>query len=110
MKTTKRRRLQGAGWAVGDASQFLGLNRQEQRFIEMKLALARALRRLRERQGLTQFEVARRFGSSQSRVAKTEAAHPSVSLDLLIRRLLSLGATTEDLARLIRRPARSRAA
>lgn len=110
MRTSKQRRLERAGWAVGDASQFLGLSPEEQRFIEMKLALAGALRRLRERQGLTQFEVARRFGSSQSRVAKTEAAHPSVSLDLLVRWLLGLGATTEDVARLIRRPIRSRAA
>lgn len=110
MKTSTRRRLQRAGWAVGDTTQFLDLSREEQRFIEVKLALARALRRLREHQGLTQFELARRFGSSQSRVAKTEAAHPSVSLDLLIRWLLGLGATTEDLARLIRRPVRSRAA
>ncbi len=110
MKPAKRRRLQNAGWVVGDAGEFLGLSLEEQRFIEMKLALAAALRRLRERQGLTQWELARRLGSSQSRVAKTEAAHPSVSLDLLIRWLLALGATREDLARLIRRPVRRRAA
>ena len=110
MKASKRRRLQRAGWTVGEAAQFLGLSPEEQRFIEMKLALAGAVRRLRERQGLTQAQLARRFGSSQSRVAKTEAADPSVSLDLLVRWLLGLGATREDVARLIRRPIRSRAA
>ncbi len=110
MKASKRRRLKRAGWTIADAGQFLGLSREEQRFIEMKLALAAAVRHLRERRGLTQTELARRFGSSQSRVAKTEAGHPSVSLDLLVRWLLGLGATPEDLARLIRRPIRSRAA
>ncbi len=110
MRMSKRRRLKRAGWTIADAAQFLGLSQEEQRFIEMKLALAGAVRRFRERQGLTQAELARRFGSSQSRVAKTEAAHPSVSLDLLVRWLLGLGATREDLARLIRRPIRSRAA
>lgn len=110
MKPSKRRRLQQAGWTVGDTAQFLKLSPDEQRFIELKLALAAALRRLRERRGLTQADLARRFGSSQSRVAKTEAADPSVSLDLLVRWLLGLGATRKDLARLIRQPARSRAA
>lgn len=110
MKTSKRRRLTRAGWTVGDAAQFLGLSPEEQRFIELKLALAAAVRRLRERQGLSQADLARRFGSSQSRVAKTEAADPSVSLDLLVRWLLGLGMTRQDLARLIRKPLRSRAA
>lgn len=110
MKTSKRRRLQENGWTVGDAAQFLGLTEEEERFIEMKFALADAVRRLRERRGLTQAQLAKRFGSSQSRVAKTEAADPSVSLDLLVRWLLGLGATKEDVARLIRRTPRSDAA
>lgn len=48
-----------------------------------------------------QMELASRIGSSQSRVAKMEAADPSVSLDLLIRTLLALGASSRDLARAI---------
>jgi transcriptional regulator with XRE-family HTH domain len=47
---------------------------------------------------MTQAELARRIHSSQSRVAKMEAADGSVSLDLLIRSLLALGATRKDLA------------
>ena len=38
-------------------------------------------------------------GSSQSRVAKMEAADASVSVDLLIRSLLKLGAARKDLAK-----------
>ena len=39
--------------------------------------------------------------SSQSRVAKMEGGDPSVSLDLLIRSLLALGASARDIARAI---------
>jgi transcriptional regulator with XRE-family HTH domain len=52
---------------------------------------------------MSQGQLARLLGSSQSRVAKMEAGDPSVSLDLLIRSLLAMGATREELARTIRR-------
>ena len=67
---------------AGNAADFLQLSDDERRFIETKLALAEGLRRLRESQGLTQTDVARRIGSSQSRVAKMETADRSVSTDL----------------------------
>jgi transcriptional regulator with XRE-family HTH domain len=50
---------------------------------------------------MSQTELARRINSSQSRVAKMEAGDPSVSLDVLIRALLGLGASSRDLARAI---------
>ena len=46
--------------------------------------------------------LAERLGSSQSRVAKIEAGDPSVSLDLLTRSMLALGATKNDIARALR--------
>lgn len=55
-------------------------------------------------------ELVRRLGSSQSRVAKIEAADDSVSLDLIVRSLFGLGATKEDIARMIRQAERSKAA
>jgi len=103
MKTTKRARLKAAGWAVGDAAEFLSLSEEERAFVETKLALSAGVRERRQRQRLTQAQVARRLGSSQSRVAKLEAADPSVSMDLMVRSLLRLGATRADIARLIQR-------
>jgi len=88
---------------VGDAAPFLKLSAQEQRFVELKLALATGVRQLRERRGLTQAALAKRLGSRQSRVAKMEAADTSVSLDLMMRSLLSIGATAGEIARLIKR-------
>ena len=103
MKSEKKARLERAGWVVGDAAQFLKLTAQEQRFVDMKLALATGLCELRERRGLTQAALAKRLGSSQSRVAKMEAADTSVSFDLMMRSLLSIGATAGEIARLIRK-------
>ena len=94
MDLSKKRRLEAAGWAVGDASDFLELTREEIEFIEMTFALAEGLRQERETQGLTQAELARRVGSSQSRVAKMEAADPSVSVDLMLGSLPQARCTT----------------
>lgn len=110
MNRAKRRRLERAGWAVASAKEFLDLSGEQERFIELKLALAAGVRRLRERRGLTQAGLARHLGSSQSRVAKIEAADPSVSLDLMVRSLLGIGASRDEIARIIRRPQRVRAA
>jgi hypothetical protein len=101
MKESKRHRLQAAGWRVGSAAEFLGLDQGEETLIEMKLALANQFKRRRHQQRLTQVEIARKIGSSQSRIAKMEIADSTVSLDLLVRSLLSLGATPQEIARAI---------
>jgi DNA-binding XRE family transcriptional regulator len=101
MDMAKMRRLQAEGWSVGDASDFLGLSPAEAAYIELRLDLADCFRSLRKQVGLTQTEAAQRLGSSQSRVAKMEAADPSVSLDLLVKALLTLGATPNDISRAI---------
>jgi hypothetical protein len=103
MKPAKRKRLAAAGWRAGSAAELLALTPEESAFVEMKLALARELRARRAARGLTQTEAARRLRSSQSRVAKMEAGEPSVSVDLLIRSLLALGARPADVARAIER-------
>ncbi len=110
MRADKKQRLERAGWVVADAGTFLGLSPEERRFVDVKLALADGLRARRERLGLTQSEAAERFGSSQSRVAKMEAAHRTVSTDLLLRSLFRLGASPRDVARLLVPKSKVRAA
>ena len=41
------------------------------------------------------------MGSSQSRIAKMESGDPSVSLDLIVRTLLTSGASRQELAEVI---------
>lgn len=103
MDAKKRRRLESADFAVGSAAEFLGLSAEESALVEMRLALSRALRERRGEAGLTQAAFARRIGSSQSRVAKMEAGDPSVSLDLLIRALLAVGASRRDVGQALAR-------
>jgi len=95
----KWKRLQEKGWKEGDAADFLGLSPEEAAFVEIKLRLSDAVRSLRRTSELTQAQLAERLGSSQSRVAKIEAGDPSVSLDLLTRSMLALGASKKDIAR-----------
>jgi predicted XRE-type DNA-binding protein len=102
MKSRKRARLEAAGWTVGSVQDFLGLSEAEALLIELKLSLSSALRDQRKRRHLSQAQLAKRLRSSQSRVAKMEAGDPSVSMDLLVRSLLALGANSKDLARAIR--------
>lgn len=107
MKKAKKQKLEAAGWRVGSASDFLGLSPEEAAFVEMKLALAAGVKQRRIAEGLTQGDLASRLGSSQSRVAKLENADPSVSVDLLVRALLALGANRAELARIIGRSPRA---
>jgi ribosome-binding protein aMBF1 (putative translation factor) len=99
MKAAKRKRLEQAGWRVGSAEDFLELSKEEQALVEIKLALADAVRTQREKHHLSQSTLAARMRSSQSRVAKIEAGDPSVSLDLLVRAVLAAGATKKELAK-----------
>jgi predicted XRE-type DNA-binding protein len=110
MNTSKKARLERNGWAVGDAAQFLNLNPQEAQFLELKLALAGGVRQLREQRGMTQAALAQQLGSSQSRVAKMEAADRSVTVDLMVRSLLAIGATPGEIAKMIKRVETHRAA
>lgn len=98
MKQAKQQRLERKGWKVGDAREFLGLSGEEVTYIELKLALGEQLRAMREKKSITQTELARLVASSQSRVAKMESGDPSVSIDLLIKALLALGATRKQIA------------
>ena len=110
MKKSKRARLEGAGWKVGDAKDFLDLTKEETAFVELKVALATSLRKRRQAKKWTQTQLAKAIGSSQPRVAKMEAADASVSIDLLIKALLTIGATRRDLAKVIGAPKSRRAA
>ena len=101
MKTTKRKALEHAGWRTGSAEDFLGLKAEEAAMVAMRLALAERLRGRRTKLGLSQTELAARLGSSQSRIAKMEAASADVSLVLLVRAMLHTGASAREVAQVI---------
>ena len=102
MEKRKQHRLEARGWRVGSVAEFLGLSAEEAALVEMKLRLSQALRTRRTARRLSQTALAKRLGSSQSRVAKMEAGDRSVSIDLLMKALLTLGATPGDVGRALR--------
>ena len=101
MDTAKRKRLKAAGWRTGSVAEFLGLSAEEMELIDMKIRLSDLVRNTRKKKKLSQMQLAKRLGSSQSRVARIEAADSSVSFELLVRASLLIGATRKDLARAI---------
>lgn len=98
MKKAKRERIEQKGWKLGSAEDFLGLSADETSFIELKLALGQRLKTAREKKGVTQTDLAKLAGSSQSRVAKMEAGDPSVSMDLIVKTLLAMGVSRKQIA------------
>ena len=101
MDEAKRKRLEAAGFTVGTVAEFLNLSPAENDFVEIKVALSAALKYRRQEQGVSQQRLAELMHSSQSRLAKMEAGDAGVSLDLLIRALLTLGTSRIELAGII---------
>jgi len=101
MHNNKKKRLKEKGWKIGDAKEFLGLSDEEEAYIEIKLRLSDSFRQYRLRRKMTQAEAAKLINSSQSRVAKMEAGDGTVSLDLLVRSLIALGASSRGVIKLL---------
>ena len=101
MKASKQKKLESAGWKVGSASDFLELSDAEEMLVNMKLALAANVRTMRQEMKITQQELARRIGSSQSRIAKMEVADRTVSIELFVRSLAALGASRSQIGKIV---------
>jgi DNA-binding XRE family transcriptional regulator len=101
MLASKRKKLEKLGWKVGLADEFLNLSPEETVYIEMKINLGHSVKEHRLKKKLSQQELAKLIRSSQSRVAKIETGDPSVSIDLMVKSLLSLGASRKELAKAV---------
>jgi ribosome-binding protein aMBF1 (putative translation factor) len=101
MNSSKIEKLNKKGWKVSSASEFLNLSVEESAYVELKVSLSQYLHQKRTEQRWTQEQLAKKLKSSQSRVAKMENGDPSVSIDLLIKSLLVLGASKNELSKAI---------
>ena len=108
MDKKTRDRLTAAGYRICDAEDFLGLTDEERQLVELRLQVSKAVRRRRQERALSQKQLAAKLKSSQSRVAKIEAAAPDVSLDLSFRALFAAGGSWTDLSGLKRRQRRTK--
>jgi len=98
MDAIKRQRLEEAGWKVGTADEFLELSPEESALLNVRLKLGQNIKQLRLKQKLSQKTLAKRLGSSQSRVSKIEAGDPSTSFELLFSALFAVGGGCPDVA------------
>ena len=86
---------------AGKLEDLLTRAEEEAAYSEIRQALANGVRDTRRSHQILQQEVADLIGSSQPRVSMMEAAHPSVSVNLMIRTLLRLGARRKDVAQML---------
>ncbi len=98
----KSKTIEELGWKDGTVAEFLELTPEESALIEIKLALSKHLRQ-RRAQSMTQTQLAEKIRSSQSRVAKAESGHSSVSIELLVRAILATGATPHEIGEVLGR-------
>ena len=99
MDAKKKKRLEAKGWKVGSARDFLNISDEEMALIELKISLGDTLQNRRKQKKMTQTQLAKLLHSSQSRIAKMETGDPSVSLDLLVKSLFTLGLSKNELAK-----------
>ena len=90
---------------LGTVQEFLGLSDAEMHVVEIRVRLAKALRALRQKKGLSQADVALLIESSQARVATMENGGSGATLDLLVRALVVLGMTRRQLGNVVAKAA-----
>jgi hypothetical protein len=67
MDQETRKRLESAGWKIGDAGEFLGATAEQAAIVELRLNLPRAVRDRRIRRSLRQEQPPRLYPSYQDR-------------------------------------------
>ena len=100
MDELKKQRLESQGWKVGTVKDFLELTHEEATLIEIRHALSKNLKARRQKL-MTQKELATKLQSSQPRIAKAENGDNSVSIELLLRAMLAIGASPQDIGQVI---------
>ena len=82
MDEKRRAELKAKGWVETTVEELFGLDEVDMQVVELRVRLAREVRRRREAAGLTQEKLAELIGSSQSRIAKVEGTADGVGLEL----------------------------
>jgi transcriptional regulator with XRE-family HTH domain len=95
MDETKRKRLEAAGFVIGDFEQFatevLGMSVAEARETQFRADLGSAIRRIRDERGQARAKFARAIGSSPAELARLEVGAPEISLDLMLKAYFAAG-------------------
>ena len=98
MTDAKKKMLAAKGYKVTDSAEWLGLSREETQIVDMRVALAQELERVRKAKGITQAELAKRVGTKQSGVARMLNNPDTSTMDNLIKALIALGEPISKIA------------
>ena len=98
MTEAKKKILAENGYRVTDSAEWLGLSREESQLIDMRVALAQELERVRKAKGMTQAELAKRIGTKQSGVARMINTPEACTMDNLVKSLIALGEPVSKIA------------
>jgi predicted XRE-type DNA-binding protein len=98
MTEKKKKMLEANGYRVVDSADWLGLSNEEAQIVDMRVALAQELERVRKAKGISQAELARRVGTKQSGVARMINNPDTSTMDNLIKGLIALGEPISKIA------------
>ena len=98
MTEVKKKILEANGYRITDSADWLGLTKGEAQIVDMRVALAQELERVRKAKGITQAELARRIGTKQSGVARMLNNPDSCTMDNLVKSLIALGEPISKIA------------
>ena len=98
MTEKKKKMLEANGYRVVDSADWLGLSNEEAQIVDMRVALAQELERVRKAKGITQAELARRVDTKQSGVARMINNPDTSTMDNLIKGLIALGEPISKIA------------
>jgi ribosome-binding protein aMBF1 (putative translation factor) len=108
MDEKRRAELKAKGWVETTVEELFGLDEVDMQVVELRVRLAREVRRRREESGMSQGALARRIETSQPRMARIEGGQSGVSLDQLVNAFLATGGSLAELGEVIARSSRSR--
>lgn len=91
----------GRPWYRGDLADFLDLTPAELAMIDIRRELATRLWTARMERDWKQVDLARELGTSQSHISAMGRPTAGVSLDLLVRCLLTIGVTRSEIAAIV---------
>jgi predicted XRE-type DNA-binding protein len=92
MDAKLQKAMEGHGYKFYDhAGDAVGMTEEEKHLMDLRIDLARMVRARRQKQGLSQKELAALLGTSQPRVVKIEGGDLGVSLDQSLRAYAVMG-------------------
>lgn len=91
------KQLEAAGFVPTTVAEFLGLSPAEEALVETKVRFTTLLKQARTARGLTQAQLAKALSTTQQAVARAERGGTGVTLDFLLRALVTLEVSLADL-------------